>query len=774
MSRLEKEIAVKPEWSAYRKLLQWLGIDKGGVGRFSVLMNKSQFQFKQMVIDRDKGIPRDPSKLRSGGVQNLVSIILPVFNGEKYLHQAIISILGQNYAHWELVVVDDGSTDGTREIVKELQSRDKRIQYHYQENAKLPAALNKGHELSTGEFITWTSDDNILKPDFLEVLVAEISNRPDVSMFYGNFQIIGEDGDVLIDHAYCAADQYPPGSGNVYSTPDVTALQNYIFIGGAFLYRRVAYLLLGGYSENRFTCEDYDFFLRMNSQFKIRHTMHLDPIYEYRLHGDSLSTQTDAYDIPRRTKELQVFDDGRWDLLSGPTAWHLQGDGSAKTDQCIAKWRKYIQRTGDYLIADDSTFPEWQTPIGSLSFVDSADTIPEFAQGRNGAEAHILIYLGEEDVKNKIHESWDGLLKIGDTNETNKNWIVAKDMYSAWHACRTRAWAKFCEDNEVRSDEETSADYDVSAVVCTNRSPELLEAVVDSFPEKNETKIETILVNNDPGRYDYAPVQSLLIGKGYNATDVQLINCYPMGLSFARNAGLRAARGSVVVYLDDDVAVDANLFTSIDKTFEEHDGLGALGGAIELRHPDPAPWWYDKTMAAYWSAFKPKKSQFYHCDNWMDFPYGANWSGRNDALVRAGGFRNRYGRGSGFADSGEEIVAALSIQKIGYTVGVQPEAKVLHLVEADRFQLNQLKRIIITGYDTALCMSTEQRIQPLLGLKGSILRVGYRLLLVFTPKPIGLGHRIKNAYMSLSYFRYFCKLLSQSVRRLGKHPVLFD
>jgi glycosyltransferase involved in cell wall biosynthesis len=774
MNRLEKEIAVKPEWSAYRKVIQWLRVDKGGVGRFSLLMNKSQFHYKQMLKERDKGIARDFSNLRSGGIQNLVSIILPVFNGEKYIAEAITSIIDQSYTQWELIVVDDGSTDATRGIAEGFAGQDNRIHYHYQENAKLPAALNKGHELSKGEFITWTSDDNVLMPDCLEVLVRELSDRPDVTMLYANFQIIGDDGDVLKNHPYCARDQYPPKSGNVYSTPDASALQTYTFIGGAFLYRRHAYTLLGGYSENRFTCEDYDFFLRMNCQFKVRHTTHLLPIYGYRLHEDSLSAKSDTFDIPQRTIELQVFDDGRWDLLTGPTGWHLEGDGSEKANQCISQWENCIGRSGDHLTKKESDYSEWQIPIACVHFVTSVEALDNVPTEPSGAEARLLIYLGDEDLGSYPVDSWDGCIQVGSPNRIDRHWVAADNFECAWHAGRIVAWTKLCQEKETQLHMPHATTHDVSVVVCTNRNPDLLETVVDSFPVKTSLKTEIILVNNDPGRFDYTSTKSLLLEKGYPDSDVRLVNCYPMGLSFARNAGLRIASGETVMYLDDDVAVDPNLFQSISDTFERNSDVGVVGGTIDLRHPDPAPWWYDESMAAYWSAFKPKQTEFYLCDYWGDFPYGANWSGRKEALTRVGGFRNRYGRGSGFADSGEEIVAALAVQKIGYKIAVEPKAIVLHLVEPDRFQLNQLRRIIVMGYNSALCMSTEQRIQPLLGLKGSAIRVVYRLLLAISPKPIRAGRRIENCFMALSYFRYFCKLLLQSFRRLGKHPVLFD
>ena len=96
----------------------------------------------------------------------MVSIVLPVYNGEKYLKEAIDSILSQTYRNIELVVVNDCSTDKSLCIIKEYMEKDDRVKLVNNEtNQKLPKSLNIGFEHCRGDYYTWTSDDNIMKPN---------------------------------------------------------------------------------------------------------------------------------------------------------------------------------------------------------------------------------------------------------------------------------------------------------------------------------------------------------------------------------------------------------------------------------------------------------------------------------------------------------------------------------------------------------------------------------------------------------------------------------
>ena len=112
----------------------------------------------------------------------LVSVIIPVFNGEKYLREAIESILAQTYQATEIIIVDDGSTDSSPVIARSFAPR---IRYFHQNNSGISAALNRGIELSRGSFLAFLDADDLWKEDKLMRQMAVFDNNPDVDFVFG-------------------------------------------------------------------------------------------------------------------------------------------------------------------------------------------------------------------------------------------------------------------------------------------------------------------------------------------------------------------------------------------------------------------------------------------------------------------------------------------------------------------------------------------------------------------------------------------------------------
>lgn len=205
--------------------------------------------------------------------ESLISIILPVYNGEKYLALSIESCLAQTYSNIELIIVNDCSTDATLSIASEYAKRDSRIRIINNEtNKKLPASLNIGHRAARGDFLTWTSDDNLYKIEALETLLNVIVEKQ-IDIAYSDLISIDE-------------------SGRIIREVDYVGFENIIFgnfIGASFLYRKEVYQRNNGYNENLFLVEDYDFWLRalVHSQFyQLK-----KKLYYYRKHEDSLTHQ---------------------------------------------------------------------------------------------------------------------------------------------------------------------------------------------------------------------------------------------------------------------------------------------------------------------------------------------------------------------------------------------------------------------------------------------------------------------------------------------------
>jgi len=257
-------------------------------------------------------------------VERLVSIVLPVYNGEDYLAQSIESVLSQTYGDFELIVVNDGSTDETSSIVEEYASKDSRICVINQENQKLPRALANGFNVARGEYFTWTSADNNMHSDFVEKLVADLEDNPEIDMVYANMNLIDENGDYITDLSWYLHPLYPQAVSYPHSTTRLNLGINNT-IGAAFMYRASVAYAIGEYSANRYTVEDTDYWMRVNNLFEIRHATFEEPIYDYRWHSNSLTAKREELKITQHAKDLAVWDLFRRSFLLYPLKWILHG-----------------------------------------------------------------------------------------------------------------------------------------------------------------------------------------------------------------------------------------------------------------------------------------------------------------------------------------------------------------------------------------------------------------------------------------------------------------
>lgn len=202
----------------------------------------------------------------------LISVVLPVWNGQQFVSEAIKSVLNQTYLNWELVIVDDSSTDETPRIIETFVQDDSRIKsVRNINNLKLPKSLNVGFEHTNGEYLTWISDDNRLLPTFLECMYEQIKIHG-CDFVYSNYLVIDEQGN-RVKEAHL---------GNL----DNLAAEN--CIGAAFLYSSLIPQRIGGYDPTKFMYEDYDYWVRVRlGGFSMR-KLEIS-LYEYRIHTKQLS-----------------------------------------------------------------------------------------------------------------------------------------------------------------------------------------------------------------------------------------------------------------------------------------------------------------------------------------------------------------------------------------------------------------------------------------------------------------------------------------------------
>lgn len=260
------------------------------------------------------GLPGVTSQPSYGfGLPGCVSVVLPVYNQAHLLQEAISSVLGQTYKEFELIIVDDGSTDEIERILGEFARHPNIRILRHPRNLGLPEALNSGFRYARGEFLTWTSADNLMMPAQLERLVAFLRAHLDVAMVYSDYRAIDDLGRPLRAPSFRPHNRRTPDSPEI-RLPRSTEQLNVVkdnFIGPSFLYRAWVGVVLGPYDADLQGAEDYDYWMRLNSHFKIAHLGTDELLYQYRVHDNTLNARAAELGIFARVDQLMMHDEER-------------------------------------------------------------------------------------------------------------------------------------------------------------------------------------------------------------------------------------------------------------------------------------------------------------------------------------------------------------------------------------------------------------------------------------------------------------------------------
>lgn len=232
-----------------------------------------------------------------------VSIVLPSYNREDLIGDAIESCLNQTFENFELIIVDDCSKDNSLNIAKDYASKDSRIKViANKKNKKLPATLNVGFKEAKGKYFTWSSDDNLYHKDAIKKMIDVLDNDKKIGLVYADYTHIDYNGN--------------EGSRIYQESPEYLPIRD--CVGACFMYRADIAAKVGPYNEKMFLIEDYEYWLRMGLKTNLYHID--ESLYFYRTHKGSL-TQTrreeirqaklalkkqfaDKYEIPRHLKPI--------------------------------------------------------------------------------------------------------------------------------------------------------------------------------------------------------------------------------------------------------------------------------------------------------------------------------------------------------------------------------------------------------------------------------------------------------------------------------------
>jgi len=212
-----------------------------------------------------------------------ISVVMSVYNGEKHLRESIESILNQTFTDFEFIIVNDGSTDNSLEIIKSYD--DERIKIiNNEENIGLTKSLNKAIKQARGVYIARQDADDISLSNRLELQFKFLEKHPEVALLGTGIYVIDENGDEIEKRI-------------MHPNPKRSLLKGNRFIHGSVMFRKSVIDELGAYNETLRYSQDYELWLRLSKEYAVRNLT--VPLYKLRMHKSSI--------LSRKVEEQQMY-----------------------------------------------------------------------------------------------------------------------------------------------------------------------------------------------------------------------------------------------------------------------------------------------------------------------------------------------------------------------------------------------------------------------------------------------------------------------------------
>lgn len=208
-----------------------------------------------------------------------LSVVMAVHNGERYLAEAIESVLQQSVSELELVVIDDGSTDGTSQLLDAFASEDRRVVVQRQENRGRTASLNRGIAIARAPLVARLDADDVCLAERFARQIAFLERHRAVALVGGAVRLIDDDGRVFEESRYPLTDAEIRRAFS-YTTP---------FVHSAVMFRRSAFDEAGGYRTCFAETEDLDLWLRIAERHELANLA--EPVVGYRMHAEQATVR---------------------------------------------------------------------------------------------------------------------------------------------------------------------------------------------------------------------------------------------------------------------------------------------------------------------------------------------------------------------------------------------------------------------------------------------------------------------------------------------------
>jgi glycosyltransferase involved in cell wall biosynthesis len=270
---------------------------------------------------------------------------MPVFNTARFVAAAVRSIAGQSFTDWELIIIDDGSTDGSTRELQDLANSEARIKLRIRENLGLIATRNELLRAATGEFVAWMDSDDVSLPDRLSLQVQALVDDPNLTCVGTAVQCIDPAGHLLNierypqEHVQIGLEQVKGGAQRFATT----------------MMRRVQAEAIGGFREPLRIGEDFDFLLRLGESGKLGNLP--DILYLYRQHVASVCAAMGPQWIAYRDYILSLAKDrlngGEDRLQNGALPMVAQVTARERLrfeSQVFLNWASYSIKNRNYVL----------------------------------------------------------------------------------------------------------------------------------------------------------------------------------------------------------------------------------------------------------------------------------------------------------------------------------------------------------------------------------------------------------------------------------------
>ncbi len=213
-------------------------------------------------------------------MSNNVSVVLPAYNSAKFLPAALDSLFAQTQQPYEIIVVDDGSTEDSKAVCERYPS----VRYIYQENQGTSGARNTGLRLSTGDYVIFLDADDLLLPQAIEIGARSLDEHPEAGLTFGRYHLFS----IQADGSFKVAEMYEnqPAEANYLS---ILSAQHKIQLG-CVMFRRSALDVVGGFDAASYPLEDIEQFLRVARHYPLH--FHNQLVSEYRYTGNNVSSKS--------------------------------------------------------------------------------------------------------------------------------------------------------------------------------------------------------------------------------------------------------------------------------------------------------------------------------------------------------------------------------------------------------------------------------------------------------------------------------------------------